>query len=513
MGRQGGLSSRRHLQRPGYQRVPVHQEEPAPVRPDDRRCPCRRARPDLVLGSVPVAAPLGAFASLRTCAARKACCGSSATGCTTRRRCGHDDAGHAQRDRRERVGDDLSAGPPRAGRERRAGLAHAHTPYGYRRNYDRHTKAFLSQDPDVLDGNGRAIEDSPAGWCGRSRAVRGREAADTLLPGPGRAEDTDAGQRIRMAAELTATSSATPPTSRSGFTSITMTAVRAAAAGALRAIRDGVEAQWPPLIDEETFWAVQRVLTDASRRTTDALGWPARTKYLMSHIAKCGRCGASMARNKHHSAGSLFDRYVCGKSGHLSVRLDQLDWYAKRVMKRWLSDPDVYATLRARRFEYRGQGARGDRASRTGLESLFREQKAGLVSARAVTVVERRIGQVIAEARQREQAAALRAQGQCRPACRGNMGQLDLAVKRQIIRATADITIYPIGSGRGGIETLPKRVAWVWKLGTGADDISRVRRRTTRGRAPCAPGPRQRAPVSPWPRSSARRRSAGSASH
>ena len=75
---------------------------------------------------------------------------------------------------------------------------------------------------------------------------------------------------------------------------------------------------------------MQRVLTDASRRTTDALGRPARANYLMSHIAKCGRCGASMARNKHHSAGSRFDRYVCGKSGHLSVRLDQLDWYANR---------------------------------------------------------------------------------------------------------------------------------------------------------------------------------------
>ena len=47
-----------------------------------------------------------------------------------------------------------------------AGRPHAHTPYGYRRNYDRHTKAFLSQDPDVLDGNGRAIEDSPA-WVVR----------------------------------------------------------------------------------------------------------------------------------------------------------------------------------------------------------------------------------------------------------------------------------------------------------------------------------------------------------
>ena len=52
-----------------------------------------------------------------------------------------------------------------------------------------------------------------------------------------------------------------------------MTAVRAAAAGAHTGrSATAFEAQWPPLIDEETFWAVQRVLTDASRRTTDALG-------------------------------------------------------------------------------------------------------------------------------------------------------------------------------------------------------------------------------------------------
>ena len=112
----------------------------------------------------------------------------------------------------------------------------------------------------------------------------------------------------------------------------------------------------------------------------------------MSHIAKCGRCGASMARNKHHSAGSRFDRYVCGKSGHLSVRLDQLDWYADRVlMKRRLSDPDVYATLMRHGDSGTAAKARAEiEQAELELESLFRDQKAGLVSARAATVEERR---------------------------------------------------------------------------------------------------------------------------
>src|SRR6266567_721830 len=39
-------------------------------------------------------------------------------------------------------------------------------PYGYRRVYDPNTRQLVRQEPDIWDGNGRAIEDSPA-WIVR----------------------------------------------------------------------------------------------------------------------------------------------------------------------------------------------------------------------------------------------------------------------------------------------------------------------------------------------------------
>ena len=48
-------------------------------------------------------------------------------------------------------------------------------------------------------------------------------------------------------------------------------------------------AAWPPLVGEDVFWAVQRILTDPARVTTR----PGKAKHLLSMIARCARLRSS----------------------------------------------------------------------------------------------------------------------------------------------------------------------------------------------------------------------------
>lgn len=55
----------------------------------------------------------------------------------------------------------------------------------------------------------------------------------------------------------------------------------------------------PPIIDEETFWAVQRLLDSAEReeQKTSAQKTPFRAGYLLSSLVYCQRCGARYSAN------------------------------------------------------------------------------------------------------------------------------------------------------------------------------------------------------------------------
>jgi hypothetical protein len=68
-------------------------------------------------------------------------------------------------------------------------------------------------------------------------------------------------------------------------------------------ILDGVTAVWPPLVTEDVFWTVQRILTDPARTTT---GRTAR--YLLSHVVRCGVCGALIWRHLMNSGS--FTRFA-----------------------------------------------------------------------------------------------------------------------------------------------------------------------------------------------------------
>jgi site-specific DNA recombinase len=342
-------------------------------------------------------------------------------------------------------------------------------PYGYVRRYDPVTKRFAAQDPDVLDGDGRPVTDSPAYVV---REVFTRFAAGhplttitadltiRRLPTPKEVSQARRAGRSR------------PPYGEQPWNWGSIRQILTNPAYIARRVHQGkivpeVTGQWPALTDEETFWAVQKVLSDTSRRTNDVAGRPGGARNLLSFIARCGPCGGPLTRMTKGD-GSIVS-YVCPACHRVSVKQEHLDLYAERVVKRWLSDPANFSEL-MRRDDPAAAAGRADAARlRAELEECRRLGAEGEIS---LVLAGRREKELLTQLTEAEQRIAV---ATVPPVLSGNVGphasaawdDLSLAVKRQIIREIAGITIQPFGRGRHGIGTLPYRVTWVWKLGGG----------------------------------------------
>jgi DNA invertase Pin-like site-specific DNA recombinase len=237
----------------------------------------------------------------------------------------------------------------------------------------------------------------------------------------------------------------------------------------VKAILDGVEATWPPLVDEETFWAVHRILDDPARKTTRS--GPRTGIYLLSSIARCGECGSKLAVKKtpaNHSRTAHRNSYACRDRACVGIGLELLDEYVEEVMIRWLSDPDVAADLTRGEDSPAAALARADlERLRVELKDLYRNAKAGRVSAMIATTSETGLLERIREAEQQIQAATLPTvlRGNIGPQAARGWKALNLEVKRAIIRETADIRVEAVG--RHGNLTVParERVDWKWLIG------------------------------------------------
>jgi DNA invertase Pin-like site-specific DNA recombinase len=154
---------------------------------------------------------------------------------------------------------------------------------------------------------------------------------------------------------------------------------------------------WEPLIDEVTFWAVQRRLTDPARKVTR----PGRYLWLLTYLARCHECGA------HLNTAREGRYYKCSGGGCTYILRVPADVYVTEtvlglasqpaVLERWAaaSDADVMAAraeagrLQARMDEQTRKLGKGDLDDREYeiLRSELRPLiKAAQERARAVTV-------------------------------------------------------------------------------------------------------------------------------
>jgi DNA invertase Pin-like site-specific DNA recombinase len=203
------------------------------------------------------------------------------------------------------------------------GRPHGHTPYGYRRVYHAEKRTFVGQypHPDEAPIVVELFERLAAGHSLRSIATdfaeRGIEKRSggpfspahlrTLAENP-----AYAGLRVHQPGRKARYQ---PDHSGERIT---------------RAIWDG-------LISEALFYAVRRMLSDPSRKTSR----PGRGKHLLSMIARCAHCDCALtvAYPDGHRT------YRCYPTGCVRLSADDLDALATDTILNYLARKDVYEAL------------------------------------------------------------------------------------------------------------------------------------------------------------------------
>ncbi|ORL76404.1 recombinase family protein [Prescottella equi] len=97
------------------------------------------------------------------------------------------------------------------------------------------------------------------------------------------------------------------------------------------------QAQWPAIVDEDTWRATARLLTAPERRRA-----PTNAKALLTGVARC-HCGATV-----HTGGARRDyrMYRCsGSTGHISRKAKPIEEYVEAVIVERLSRPDALQLL------------------------------------------------------------------------------------------------------------------------------------------------------------------------
>ena len=100
-------------------------------------------------------------------------------------------------------------------------------------------------------------------------------------------------------------------------------------------------AQWPAIIPEGDFYAMQTILRDPSRSTGDSR----ERKYIGVGVYVCGLCGARMRTHSSGPSKGSSRGYVCSASAHLHRIGQPLDDYVTAVVLARLSQPDAAIVL------------------------------------------------------------------------------------------------------------------------------------------------------------------------
>lgn len=100
---------------------------------------------------------------------------------------------------------------------------------------------------------------------------------------------------------------------------------------------DGLlDANWAALVDDELFWAMQRILNDPKRMTTR----PGGIRHMLSYLATCEKCSQELMVSGPGQKNTT-DIYRC-PVGHVDIRADWLDEYIVIALAERISRQDAY---------------------------------------------------------------------------------------------------------------------------------------------------------------------------
>lgn len=240
----------------------------------------------------------------------------------------------------------------------RAGKPHGRIPYGYRREYKEDTRkgrtglVLKAQVPDENEAPvvRFIIMSVAAGWSLRSVAADLNE----------RGVRTRAGQEwsintVRQVALNPAyiAKRVHDATRRPGG--------RPTAAAVL------YDADWPPLVDGETYYTARDILTNSKR-----LNWrPGGAKHLLSMIAQCGVCGGPLTAAYPKATGRR-PVYGCRAKRCVQIDHDDLDDYVMAMLIELLAKPVNQRRLSAAQADG-GQELAGARVALAEAEAEYRD--------------------------------------------------------------------------------------------------------------------------------------------
>jgi site-specific DNA recombinase len=192
---------------------------------------------------------------------------------------------------------------------------------------------------------------------------------------------------------------------------------------------------WPPLVEADTFYAVQRILTGPGHQRTS----PGQQRHLLSYLGVCAVCGNDLC--------VVRARYKC-LAGCVTVTQDDADRLVTGAVLGYLALPEVHARLRR-------AGAASDRAVldarntvailTTRLERFRRSAARGETSPASLAAIESTLTADIEAARGRADAAgappALRPYLEPGADVRALWEAANLLGRRAVIRALADVRV------------------------------------------------------------------------
>ena len=358
--------------------------------------------------------------------------------------------------------------------------------YGYKREYERDATGqpvlvkgrpkFLRDVPNVYDGNGRPIENSPAYVVreiyNRIAAGEGTGRIATSLEDRGIPIPRKPRKRVDQPCRWGRHTVLYIATNPAYIAKRTFRRESWRVADRHAAILPGVEAQWDALVTEEQWWTVQRILSDPSRRT-----WrPGKGEHLLGGVARCGECGDPLYVHKDTRRGAV-PYYVCNRRGHVGVRVDWLHEYVEDRIVSWAADEKVHAHLWGAREDDNAVTSAA-RADVERLKHLLEEARVkgedpdedGVFWGRRSLALEKKLR----DAEQLARPAALSSivTELVGPAAADRWWELrqnNIPAAKQFIKAVADIRVYRgvHGGDRHHAQIDPGRITWAWLTGPG----------------------------------------------
>jgi DNA invertase Pin-like site-specific DNA recombinase len=218
------------------------------------------------------------------------------------------------------------------------------------------------------------------------------------------------------------------------------------------------DAEWPAIVDESTWLAVNAVLTDPSRRAA-----PKRGRYLLSGLALCGVCRARIHAGGNATAGE--PGYRCsGSAGHFARRSAPVDEFVQAVMVGRLSRPDALELLKSEPTSEGPDLALEAVGARSRLDSLAVEFADGGITASQLRIATERLVSRLAELE--AQMADLGRADVLGPLVGAEDVQvawdaLSIEKKRAVIAVLATVVVYPPGRGVRKFDPTTVGIEWL----------------------------------------------------